>query len=138
MKDLNSLNKYRVNFLGQKGDNKNGLFLIPLEGEIIFQILASNGFDWEHVSVVLRDKEGKQIPRCPTWEEMCLVKSLFFEKNEVVMELHPSEDEYINNHPYCLHLWRPLTMEIPTPPTELVGIKTKKKKLSLKFLKKTK
>ena len=25
------------------------------------------------------------------------------------MQLHPAEQEYINQHPYCLHLWRPQT-----------------------------
>lgn len=37
---------------------------------------------WEHVSVSLPD-------RCPTWEEMCWVKSLFFEDEECVLQFHP-------------------------------------------------
>lgn len=126
MKDLDYLNNYRMEYFGQFGDNKNGFFIIPTK-KVVFQVIASNGCDWEHVSVTLRNRWGKMLRRCPTWEEMCFIKSLFFESDEVVMQLHPSEEEYVNNHPYCLHLWRPLTKEIPTPPSILVGFKTKKK-----------
>lgn len=46
-----------------------------------------------------------------------LLKTYFFEGNKVVMQLHPSEEEYVNNHPYCLHLWKPKSAIIPTPPS---------------------
>ena len=26
-------------------------------------------------------------------------------------------------HPYCLHMWKPIGVEIPTPPSILVGIR---------------
>lgn len=35
-------------------------------------------------------------------------------------QLHPAKSEYVNIHPYCLHLWRPLEREIPMPPVEFV------------------
>ena len=54
---------------------------------------------------------------------MCEIKSMFFEDDEVVMQLHPKKTEYVNNHNYCLHLWKPIGKEIPTPPSILVGIK---------------
>jgi hypothetical protein len=72
--------------------------------------------DWEHVSVSA-DK------RCPTWDEMCWVKDLFWNKHEAVMQLHPAESQYVNFHPHCLHMWRPLKMTIPTPPMIMVGPK---------------
>lgn len=53
---------------------------------------------------------------------MCFIKDLFFGPNECVMQLHPPKSEYINNHPYCLHLWRPQNIEIPRPPQIMVGI----------------
>ncbi len=31
------------------------------------------------------------------------------------------ESQHINDHPRCLHLWRPLDREIPLPPSWLVG-----------------
>lgn len=37
-------------------------------------------------------------------------------EDERVMQFHPPKSEYINNHPYCLHLWKPVDTEIPHPP----------------------
>ena len=71
---------------------------------------------WEHVSISTRR-------RCPNWQEMCFVKDLFWEPEECVMQLHPPKSQWINNHAYCLHLWRPKRQKIPTPPGSLVGYK---------------
>jgi len=68
----------------------------------------------EHVSVSLKH-------RTPTWAEMCKVKDLFWDEDEVVVQYHPSKKDYVNNHQYCLHLWRHLDMI--TPPSIMVGIK---------------
>jgi hypothetical protein len=40
-----------------------------------------------------------------------------------VMQLHAPRAQHINIHPHCLHLWRPLTCDIPMPPSELLGPK---------------
>ena len=69
---------------------------------------------WEHVSVSL-------ATRCPTWPEMCLIKQLFWDDEEAVMELHPPRSQYVNFHKYALHLWRPIGVAIPQPPSILVG-----------------
>jgi hypothetical protein len=61
--------------------------------------------------------------RPPNWEEMCFVKDLFWDTEEAVMQLHPPKSRWINNHNYCLHLWRPTNQEIPLPPDETVGKK---------------
>lgn len=97
----------------------NGAFLILLRSNgksRVFTTIASDGGGWEHVSVSLPD-------RCPTWGEMSFMKGLFWEADDCVMELHPPKSDYVNNHPYCLHLWRPVGQEIPRPPHELVGLK---------------
>jgi len=77
-------------------------------------IIFSDGMGWEHVSV-------STPSRCPNWAEMCFVKNLFWAPDDVVMQLHPRESAYVNNHPFCLHLWRPKAATIPEPPPELVG-----------------
>lgn len=101
----------------------NGIFMVPLNhGTIQALCLASDRKNWEHVSVSLRVK-NRVIKRCPTWEEMCQIKSIFWSDNDCVVQYHPSKDNYINNHEYCLHLWRPLNSAIPVPPSILVGIK---------------
>lgn len=50
------------------------------------------------------------------WDEMCAIKDMFFGEDERVMQFHPPKSEYINNYPYCLHLWKPVDTEIPHPP----------------------
>lgn len=82
-------------------------------------IIASDGLGWEellaweHVSVSKRDS-------VPTWQEMCMVKELFFGPDDWVMQLHPPKNKNINLFEHCLHLWRPIHAKIPVPPSILV------------------
>ena len=73
-----------------------------------------HGHPWEHVSVSLAE-------RCPTWDEMCAVKAIFWRDDEAVIQFHPPESEYVNCHPHCLHLWKPVGRTIPLPPPMAVG-----------------
>ena len=84
------------------------------ENELFF--IFSTGCGFEHLSVSTAD-------RCPTWEEMCYMKDIFWNNDEVCMQLHPKKEEYVNNHNYCLHIWKPINQEIPTPPSVLIGIR---------------
>ena len=77
-------------------------------------IIASWSGGWKHVSVSL-------ARRCPTWEEMCMVKDIFWGEEECVVQFHPPRSEYVNRHPYCLHLWKKIGEEYETPPKEYVG-----------------
>ena len=97
----------------------NGCFVLPHfndKSALRFNVIAADGAGWEHVSVSLKG-------RCPTWEEMCWVKAIFWDETDWVLQFHPPESEYVNNHPYCLHLWRPIGAHFPTPPGLLVGLK---------------
>ena len=38
-------------------------------------------------------------------------------------QFHPPRSEYVNNHPNCLHLWKPVGAEFSMPDSILVGIK---------------
>lgn len=124
MRFSQKLEPYRVRngfFASQPGEDA-GAFTIPGPRGENLRIIASSGdpsidVHWEHVSVSLRH-------RTPTWEEMCYVKSLFWDEEETVMQLHPPKSRWINNHRYCLHLWRPLQAMIPLPPDETVGNKS--------------
>lgn len=93
-------------------DGNNSAFLIPMRGGYKLRVIASDGDGWEHVSVSLAD-------RCPTWDEMCRVKRLFWDAEDTVVQYHPPESEYVNLHPFCLHLWRPVAGEILLPPSYL-------------------
>lgn len=122
MKDLHTLDKYRVDmrhFFGTLGDDGNGAFKVFVHG-VSFNCIASNGGGWEHVSVSPGSPNRK---KCPTWDEMCAIKDMFFEPEETVVQYHPPKSDYVNNHPYCLHLWRPVDLEIPRPPAIFVGVK---------------
>lgn len=90
------------------GDAGGGYFVINN-----MRIIASNGDGWDHVSVSLPD-------RCPTWGEMSKIKRLFFADDECVMQLHPPESNYVNQHEFCLHLWKPHAGTIPVPPMYMV------------------
>lgn len=103
----------------------NGFFVIPhykISGYTI-NCQVSDGLKWQHVSVTISSKDRK-VERCPTWEEMCFVKSQFWNDDETVIQLHPPKSEYVNNHPYCLHLWKPDSIEIPLPDSLMVGNKS--------------
>ena len=94
----------------------NGTFRIRLlQGQVLY-VIASDGFGWEHVSVSRSD-------RCPTWGEMCQIKCLFWDDEDCVVQYHPPLKEYVNNHPFCLHLFRPIGADFPMPPSILVGVK---------------
>ena len=116
MKIALSVERYRI-VHGPKGSDpgeRAGMFRIPGPCGTELRIIASNGdtasgVAWEHVSVSTHN-------RCPNWPEMCFVKNLFFDPEETVMQLHPPQSQWINVHPNCLHLWRPLQQEIPLPP----------------------
>lgn len=59
---------------------------------------------WEHLSVSMPSKT-------PSWDQMCVMKDIFFEDEEECFEYHPKKSEYVNIHPHCLHIWRPVVQE---------------------------
>lgn len=123
MKFALELEKYRLRSgpYASRAFEPFGIFVIPGPYGRELRVIASSGdrelgILWEHVSVSVAS-------RCPNWPEMCRVKSLFWDAEETVMQLHVPESRWINNHPHCLHLWRPLEAAIPLPPDETVGDK---------------
>lgn len=128
--------KFRLNvpnthpFYSEKGAN-HGAFIIHIQKGICLFCIASEKSEesegWNHVSVTVKKfakTKGKlhDLHRCPTWEEMCFVKKTFWEESDVVLQFHPDKGAYINNHPYCLHLWSKDDLGIQTPPGYLIGI----------------
>lgn len=106
--------KYRVRIGGMASDDgcgNNGAFTV--NGAFV---IASDGEGWEHVSVSRRN-------RIATWPEMCQIKNIFWDAEDAVMQLHPPQSDYVNLHPHCLHLWRPIGQSIPLPTSILVGPK---------------
>jgi hypothetical protein len=102
-------------YASRTGD-QHGAFKLIAPSRRLAVLSSGPNEGWEHVSVSAHD-------RTPTWKEMCWIKDLFWDDDEVVMQLHPAKRDYVNHHPYCLHLWRPLEGVIPLPPSEFVGPK---------------
>ena len=86
--------------------------------EYIFVFTKSLG--WEHLSISHKNKT-------PSWDVMCEIKDIFFKEDEVCVQYHPKKEDYVNNHPHCLHIWRNYEQEFITPPYWMVGLKEKKK-----------
>ena len=87
-------------------------------GKRFASVIWSSGAGWEHVSIAPYDRKT-----VPSWDDMCRLKDMFFEDDEVVVQYHPAKSQYVNNLPNCLHLWRPLDEALPTPPSIMVGIR---------------
>lgn len=119
-------NKYRLRthpILGSDDNSgNNGAFtIIQWDGsDRQLWIIASDEGGWEHVSIHV--SRNKQL-RTPNWNEMCFIKNLFWDEEDVVIQYHPKKSEYVNNHPNTLHLWRQIGVEFPTPPMNYVGTK---------------
>ncbi len=62
-------------------------------------VIASCDNGTNHVSVSLEN-------RTPTWLEMCFIKDLFFDAEEICVQVHPKRSQYVNAHEHCLHLWQ--------------------------------
>jgi len=95
---------------------KNGKVKIKKDYNSVLHFIFSNGCGFEHLSV-------STPARTPTWDEMCKMKEIFWKDDEVCMQIHPKKEEYVNNHNYCLHIWKPIDKEIPMPPSVMVGIR---------------
>ena len=104
LQDIKKDSRIQIQTVGMDG----GQGWLTLHGKT-FRVVWSNGGGWEHVSM-------STSSRCPTWEEMCKAKDVFFYPYEICVEYHPAEKDYVNFHPYCLHIWRPVDGKFPKPP----------------------
>jgi hypothetical protein len=80
--------------LASKHADQHGAFSI---GKV--NIIADIDGDWEHVSVSMPDQP-------PPWWLMAEIKDYFWKPEETVIQFHPPKAEYVNLHPFCLHMWR--------------------------------
>lgn len=109
----------------------HGQFFYQLRKSRHAVIVASPGdlkakISWEHVSVHVRHRSKtvggkiKLSQETPTWDTMCLVKDLFWDAEECVLQFHPPRSQYVNIHKHVLHLWKPigkLAKGFHNPPT---------------------
>jgi hypothetical protein len=109
--------RIRTGYYGSSPGYPCGAFKIPYRTYDLWTIVSDGSEDgWEHVSVSLKN-------RLPNWEEMSFIKNLFWDEEECVLQFHPPKSQYINNHPFCLHLWKHIGHDIELPPSSMVGFK---------------
>jgi len=105
----------RIAIDGLNEDGFRGIIQFPhWQGSLI----VSWGGGWEHASVAPFRKSYT-----PTWDDMCFLKGLIWDEDEVAIQVHPSKADYVNNMPNCLHLWRCTYTEMILPPSCFVGYK---------------
>ena len=138
MKDIEEIKKttgMKLKMEGQDGFGgtvykityKNGKPKVSNKYEDNLNFIFSWGCGFEHLSV-------STPVRTPTWEQMCFMKDIFWRDDEVCMQLHPKKEDYVDNMPYCLHIWKPIDKEIPTPPSIMVGFRKGKMEEDLALL----
>jgi hypothetical protein len=111
IRDISNTSNAEIMQIGSDGF-KFGLVFMGVRPEKLI-VLCSNSAHWDHVSV-----SGEY--RTPSWEAMCHIKELCFNEDETVVQYHVPCKHWINDHPHCLHLWKPQTRAIPRPPEKLV------------------
>jgi hypothetical protein len=65
---------------------------------IVSESIERDGRVWLHVSM-------SRPTRLPTWSDMRRVKDAFIGKERKAIQVFPPDSEYVNQHPYCLHLF---------------------------------
>jgi len=78
-----------------------GGFIKGTQLRVVMSVDVKDGKKWHHVSV----SKAKELP---TWAEMREVKDLFMGVEVTAVQVLAKGSEWVNVHPYCLHLWRPL------------------------------
>lgn len=106
-----------------------GVFFVPPQklpgnrASCSLRVIASDGSTddeggttgWEHVSCA-----PVKLQRCPTWDEMEMVRELFWEDTATVVQFSVARAQHVNIHQFVLHLWRSTLQAQPLPPSIMV------------------
>jgi hypothetical protein len=87
--------------------SRNGLAVI------ISCCIEEDGKNWVHLSVSRKNS-------MPTWGELVDIKEIFLGKNAVAIQVLPPRSEWVNIHPFCLHLYQCLD-DRPIPDFRKLG-----------------
>lgn len=122
MKTIDEIKQTRNLFIEAEAanDGMGGYYYDSVSNKRL-NFIFSYQMGWEHLSVSMPNKT-------PSWEQMCKMKDIFWNKNEACVQYHPKEEDYVNMHSHCLHIWKPVNDTLPTPPHILVGFKDEEEK----------
>lgn len=80
---------------------------------LIVSVARYEGLPWLHASMA-------GPGRVPTWQEMADLKAWVVGDEAIAYQVMPPTAEYVNDHPFVLHLWAPLAHR-PTPDFRIAG-----------------
>ena len=106
-----------------KPGDKFGAFTISHKDGRVLLMSVDNGAvsGWEHVSVTCIRKHRKNLKAVmPDCAVMDMVKDMWWDSNETVVQFHAPKDDVVNKHPESVHLWKSLRQEYLLPPKETV------------------
>lgn len=75
---------------------------------IIISGAEYDGREWLHLSMSRKD-------RLPSYEDMKHAKEIFLGNDRWAAQLFPPVKYHVNIHQFCLHLWCPVTGDLPWP-----------------------
>ena len=81
-------------------------------------VICTKGGGWFHTSV---SPFNKRI--MPSYEDLCMIKDIFWNEEEDVIHVFPKKSQYVNNVTNCLHLWECYYKDMVLPPSCFVGIR---------------
>jgi hypothetical protein len=79
-----------------------GRYELGLPGKgyvVIISGTVKEGRRWVHLSFSRGD-------RVPDWEELKAIKGRFLGDEASAIQVFPPKSQWVNVHPYCLHLWQ--------------------------------
>ena len=122
MKKIDEIRKTRNLFIEAEtsNDGMGGHYYDSVSGKRL-NFIFSYQLGWEHLSVSMPSKT-------PSWDQMCKMKDIFWNDDETCVQFHPKKEDYVNNHPHCLHIWKPVNEKLPIPPSILVGFRREEEK----------
>jgi len=74
---------------------------------VCFEVEQVDGDLWIHISLSLR-------AQMPSYEDLATVKAVFLGPDRKAILVLPPKGEHYNLHPFCLHLYSPITRD-PLP-----------------------
>ena len=102
IEELRRNQKLKINYVLEEGNRYAGI--VKLKGRKFTCIWGYNDGNHEHVSV------SSFNPKIlPTWYQMCELKDIFFYRDEMAVQIHPKESDYVHGVgglSNVLHLWR--------------------------------
>lgn len=76
-------------------------FSLPDGLKVGVNAFGHKGHIWIHASISHPD-------RLPSYSELCLLKEAVFGRHGICAQVFEAEENHVNIHPNCLHLWGPL------------------------------